>query len=48
MIIKTNINTAITGNYRIAPYRVGESLPEITGSDNGKGIKALITNKLKK
>jgi len=34
-------------NYRIAPYGVGQSLPEITGFDYDKCIKALIFNNLK-
>ncbi len=37
----------ITGNYRIIPSVVGENLPEVTGSDNGKRIKTLIFNNLK-
>lgn len=47
LIFNANTNTAITGNYRIAPYGVGQSLPEITGFDYGKRIKALIFNNLK-
>lgn len=47
LIFNANINTAITGNYRIAPSAVGECLPEITGLDNGKPIKALVFNNLK-
>lgn len=38
---------AITGNYRITPSVVGKNLPEVTGLDNGKRIKALIFNNLK-
>lgn len=47
LIIKLNTNTAVTGNYRIAPYVVGQSLPEITGFDYGKRIKALVFSNLK-
>lgn len=47
LIFSANINTAITGNYRIPPSGVGECLPEITGFDYGKRIKALIFNNLK-
>ena len=47
LIFNAYINTAITGNYRIAPYVVGQSLPEITGFDYGKRIKALVFSNLK-
>ncbi len=48
MLIINRLKThAITGNYRIIPSAVCENLPEITGLDNGKSIKALIFNNLK-
>ncbi len=47
LIINLIQRHAIAGNYRIIPSVVGENLPEITGLDNGKRIKALIFNNLK-